>query len=146
MFRVCLEYVYSTFTLHLERVYSTFRAHFECNSSHKFAPASFAPTHLSGWPLDGVSLRTPVTAPWTDAVFFSFLPIADALPLKLARFFGHICCPLAALFHLYSYMSAKIDENPWTRKGKVWEWLVNDTDGRAHEACLCTCMPASFLS
>ena len=61
-------------------------------------------------------------------------PMADAMPLKLARLEGRIACPLLAGYLLFYFVSAKISESPWTRKGAVWEWTVNDIHGSPHEA------------
>ena len=70
-------------------------------------------------------------------VFNCLLPMADALPRKLARLFGRFACPLCALLGLVWCTTAKVAEHPWTREGNVWEWLVtSDADGRAHEARL----------
>ena len=69
-------------------------------------------------------------------VLGSLLPMVDAMPRKFARVFGRFLCPAYALISLQLYTRAKLAEQPWTRQGSVWEWLVNDANGRTHEARL----------
>ena len=73
---------------------------------------------------------------FAEFTFMILLPLADALPHRLAIFFGRAACPVVALFGLYEYYQIKSDLKKCMEEQlgtHIYALEVTDENGVNHE-------------